>query len=50
MRSLNWLNLLRDRVDLFTFNRLAMVGEGADLASVKPEDFPAFLERYMKAS
>jgi len=42
--------LLRDRVDLFTFNRLAMVGEGADLASVKPEDFPSFLENYMKAA
>lgn len=41
--------LLRDRVNLFTFNRLAMVGEGADLASVKPEDFPAFLEKYMEA-
>lgn len=42
--------LLRDRVNMFTFNRLAMVGEGADLASVKPDDFPAFLERYMAAS
>ena len=42
--------ILRDRADLFTFNRLAMVGEGADLASVRPEDFPAFLERYMEAS
>ena len=42
--------LLRDRADLFTFNRLAMVGEGADLASVRPEDFPAFLDRYMEAS
>ncbi|RUM36596.1 MAG: selenobiotic family peptide radical SAM maturase [Desulfobulbus sp.] len=42
--------ILRDRADLFTFNRLAMVGEGADLASVRPEDFPAFLERYMEAA
>ncbi len=42
--------LLRDRVDLFTFNRLAMVGEGADLASAPPEDFPAFLESYMEAA
>ena len=42
--------LLRDRVNLFTFNRLAMVGEGADLASVDPKDFPDFLERYMEAS
>ncbi len=41
--------LLRDRTNQFTFNRLAMVGEGTDLASVRPEDFPAFLERYMEA-
>ena len=34
--------LLWNRVDLFTFNRLAMVGEGAALASVAPEDFPVF--------
>jgi len=42
--------LLRDRVNLFTFNRLAMVGEGADLASVDPKEFPAFLERFTAAS
>ncbi len=42
--------LLRERVDLFTFNRLAMVGEGADLASVRPEEYPTFLERYMEAA
>lgn len=47
---LDLAEMLRDRVDLFTFNRLAMVGEGADLASVPPDDFAAFLERYMKAS
>lgn len=41
--------VLRDRVDLFTFNRLAMVGEGASLASAPPEDFPAFLEKYLAA-
>jgi selenobiotic family peptide radical SAM maturase len=40
---------LRDRVDLFTFNRLAMVGEGASLASAPPEDFPEFLEAYLAA-
>ena len=41
--------LLRDRVDLFTFNRLAMVGEGAELASVPPEEFRDFLQTYLDA-
>jgi selenobiotic family peptide radical SAM maturase len=41
--------VLRDRADLFTFNRLAMVGEGAGLASAPPEDFPKFLEAYLAA-
>ena len=41
---------LRGKVDLFTFNRLAMVGEGAALASVAPEAFPAFLQEYMQAA
>ena len=40
---------LRDRVDLFTFNRLAMVGEGASLASAPPELFQEFLEEYLAA-
>ncbi|MDD3813181.1 MAG: thio(seleno)oxazole modification radical SAM maturase SbtM [Desulfocapsaceae bacterium] len=42
--------ILRGRVDLFTFNRLAMVGEGADLASVAPEVFPGFLQEYLQAA
>ena len=42
--------LLRNRVDLFTFNRLAMVGEGAALASVAPDDFPRFLRDYRQAA
>jgi selenobiotic family peptide radical SAM maturase len=42
--------LLRNRVDLFTFNRLAMVGEGAALTSVAPEDFPGFLREYRQAA
>ena len=41
--------LLRDRVDLFTFNRLAMVGEGASLASAPTEGFREFLEGYVAA-
>jgi selenobiotic family peptide radical SAM maturase len=42
--------LLRDRVDLFTFNRLAMVGEGAALVSVDPRDFHGFLQEYWQAA
>lgn len=42
--------LLRDRVDLFTFNRLAMVGEGAALASVAPDDYPDFLRSFARAA
>lgn len=38
---------LRGRTDLFTFNRLAMVGEGAELASVEVEAFPALLREYL---
>lgn len=38
---------LRDRVDLFTFNRLAMVGEGAELASVPPGQYRDFLQAYL---
>ena len=47
---LDLAELLRDRVDLFTFNRLAMVGEGASLASAPTDEFPDFLERYMEAT
>jgi len=48
--TLDLAELLRHRVDLFTFNRLAMVGEGAALASAPTESFPAFLEEYMEAA
>lgn len=41
---------LRDRVSLFTFNRLAMVGEGAALASVEPTLYEDFLESFTKAA
>ncbi len=41
--------LLRGRVDLFTFNRLAMVGEGAELTSVPPEEYRDFLQTYLDA-
>jgi selenobiotic family peptide radical SAM maturase len=41
---------LRGKVDTFTFNRLAMVGEGAELASLEVEEFPRFLEEFLIAS
>ena len=47
---LDLAELLRDKVNRFTFNRLAMVGEGASLASVRPDDFPDFLKRYQEAA
>jgi selenobiotic family peptide radical SAM maturase len=42
-------SVLRTRVDLFTFNRLSMVGEGASLAPVDYREFPVFLEEYAAA-
>jgi selenobiotic family peptide radical SAM maturase len=41
--------ILRNRVDLFTFNRLSLAGEGANLLTVAPEKFPAFLKDYSEA-
>ena len=41
---------LRDKTDLFTFNRLAMMGEGAALASVDPALYPGFLNNYINAA
>ena len=41
---------LRDKTDLFTFNRLAMMGEGAALASVDPALYPEFLESFISAA
>jgi selenobiotic family peptide radical SAM maturase len=42
--------LLRERVDSFTFNRLSMVGEGANLRLPQRGDFEAFLKGYMEAA
>lgn len=39
---------LRDKVDLFTYNRLAMVGEGAQLLSVQQDEYKVFLKEYLK--
>jgi len=43
-------DILRKRVDLFTFNRLSLVGEGANLVSADPDKFPAFLKDYAEAA
>jgi len=41
---------LRDKADLFTFNRLSMVGEGARLQLPTKERYAAFLKEYLEAS
>ncbi|MEN8688228.1 MAG: thio(seleno)oxazole modification radical SAM maturase SbtM [Desulfuromonadales bacterium] len=41
--------ILRDRVDLFTYNRLAMVGEGANLEAPQAEEYHRFVIDYLKA-
>jgi selenobiotic family peptide radical SAM maturase len=42
--------ILRDKVDAFFFNRLAQVGEGADLRGPDREEYAAFLEAYLEAA
>jgi selenobiotic family peptide radical SAM maturase len=42
--------LLDGLVDSFNFNRLSLVGEGANLALPKPEEYKEFLEKYLAAS
>ena len=39
--------LLRGRADLFTFNRLAMVGEGAELVSLETDRFQQLLRDFL---
>ena len=41
---------LNGLTDLFTFNRLAAVGRGAELSAVPVDRFPDFLARYMAAA
>ncbi len=41
---------LRGKVDLFTFNRLAMVGEGAGLTSAESTKYRQFLQAYTQAA
>lgn len=40
---------LRERVDLFTYNRLSMVGEGAALQCAQPANYQAFVKDYLAA-
>ncbi|MBU1234108.1 MAG: selenobiotic family peptide radical SAM maturase [Proteobacteria bacterium] len=42
--------ILRGKVDLFTFNRLSQTGEGADLAAADKKKYRAFLEDYLEAA
>lgn len=42
--------LLRERTDFFTFNRLATVGEGASLPMSEPRAFESFLREYEAAT
>lgn len=42
--------VLRDRTDYFTFNRLSTVGEGARLEMAEPDDFQQFLRQYYAAA
>lgn len=41
--------ILRDRADLFTFNRLSAVGEGAQLQTPDRQEFETFLRAYLQA-
>ncbi len=42
--------LLRGKVDLFTFNRLSQTGEGAALATAAKEEYRDFLKEYLEAT
>jgi len=42
--------MLRSRADLFTFNRLSLVGEGTTLKLPSKSDYMAFLEAYSEAA
>jgi selenobiotic family peptide radical SAM maturase len=42
--------MLRDRTDLFTFNRLSQVGEGSNLKLPSKGDYSVFLKAYIDAA
>ncbi len=41
---------LRNKTDLFTFNRLSLTGEGAQLQSTQRDGFESFLQEYIQAA
>jgi selenobiotic family peptide radical SAM maturase len=43
-------DILRGKVDLFTFNRLSQTGEGAALATAAKEEYRDFLKEYLEAA
>jgi selenobiotic family peptide radical SAM maturase len=47
---LSLAEVLRDRADVFHFNRLSAVGEGAHLSLPSREKFIAFLDEYLAAT
>lgn len=42
--------ILRDKVDIFTFNRLSQTGEGAALATAEKDAYENFLKAYIEAA
>ena len=42
--------LLQDRADVFTFNRLSLVGEGANLIMADPDVYKSLLERFIRVA
>jgi selenobiotic family peptide radical SAM maturase len=42
--------LLKEKTDLFTFNRLSMVGQGANLRLPSKDEYLQFLEGYLEAA
>jgi selenobiotic family peptide radical SAM maturase len=42
--------LLRGKVDLFTFNRLSQTGEGAALATAAKDEYQVFMSQYLEAA
>lgn len=48
-QALPLAEILKDRVDMFTYNRLAMVGEGASLDSPQPDEYYRFVIDYLRA-
>lgn len=42
--------ILKGKVDLFTFNRLSQTGEGAALATAAKDEYQEFLQEYLEAA